>query len=186
MTEGEHKMNIIEKNISEYTEGQYNKYGDKIKEIQSSLDHDLKDYKSISDKIVRLDSLSKMCEIMINKSKEKKGNSLLSKLIKAIKCCLIVLYTYFVVSNIIPLVNTKVFDMNNTSSVIMELVVYVVLVAITSVIAKAMLGLVEHGYDSKITEISLKKIVIESNYRQLNKGENTEDINEEEVEKSAK
>ena len=49
-------MNIIEKNISEYTEGQYNKYGDKIKEIQSSLDHDLKDYKSISDKIVRLDS----------------------------------------------------------------------------------------------------------------------------------
>ena len=68
----------------------------------------------------------------------------------------------------------------------MELVVYVVLVAITSVIAKVMLGLVEHGYDSKITEISLKKIVIESNYRQLNKGENTEDINEEEVEKSAK
>lgn len=173
-------MNIIEKNISEYTDEQYNKYGDKIKEIQKSLDFDLKDYKGSSDKIVRLDSLSKMCEIMINKSKEEKGNSILSKILKAVKCCLIVLYTYFVVSNLLPLVNTKTFDFNNMTNIIMELVVYVVVIAITSIVIKVILGLVEQGYDSKITEISLKKIVIESNYRQLIKVENNEPVDEEE------
>lgn len=175
-------MNIIEKNISEYTEEQYNKYGDKVKEIQQSVDFDLKDYKNTSEKIVRLDSLSKMCEIMINKSKEEKGNNILSKILKAIKCCLIVLYTYFVVSNLVPLFNTKTFDMNNMTNIIMQLVVYVVVVAITSIVIKVMLGLVEQGYDSKITEISLKKIVIESNYRQLSKVENNEPIEEEKEE----
>lgn len=174
-------MNIIEKNIKEHTDEQYNKYGDKIKEIQSSLDFDLKDCKTVGDRVVRLDSLSKMCEIMIKNSKDEKENSLLSKIIRVVKCCLILLYTYLGVSNMIPLVNTKTFDMNNLSSVIMELVIYVALVTVTAVIAKALLGLVEHAYDSKITEISLKKIVIESNYRQLNKYEDTEYQDEEKV-----
>lgn len=170
-------MNIIERSISENIDEQYLKYGDKVKDIQQSLDFDLKNYDNKSDKVIRLDNLSKVCDMMIEKSKEEKEKNFISNIIKLVKACIILLCAYSFATYVVPEVTNGSFDMSILPDILMKFLAYAVIVAVACIIGSVIMEIVKKGYDAKLMQISLKKIVIESNYKELSK------IGEEEVKK---
>ena len=58
---------------------------------------------------------------------------------------------------------------NGINSIIIYLLVCIVTIVIVSVLAKDTIEIIKDVYDEKITQISLKKAVIEANYKQLSK-----------------
>ena len=162
-------MNILERSVMNYTDTQYNIYGDKVKELQQSINVDLKEYKDTNDKSIRLDSLSSTCDILINKAKEDKEKNIISKIVNLIRFFVIVIALYSAFVKISDEMVSGSLSSNGINNIIIYLLVCIVTIVIVSVLAKGTIDIIKNIYDEKITQISLKKAVIEANYKQLSK-----------------
>ena len=165
-------MNIFAKSVMEHTDTQYNQYGDKVKEMQQAIDFDLQEYKDANQKVIRLDSLGKTCDILMDKAKEEKKDNIISKIVKVIKVLIILFSLYSAYNKISPEVTKEVLTEHSINTMIAAVVVFIITVIIVSCLAKVANEVIKRLYDEKIMELSLKKAVIESNYKQLSKEDN--------------
>ncbi|NME82128.1 hypothetical protein [Clostridium sp. SM-530-WT-3G] len=165
-------MNIFAKSVMEHTDSQYNEYGNKVKDMQQDINFDLQEYKDVNQKIIRLDSLGKTCDILMGKAKEERENNISSKIVKVIKVLIILFSLYSAFTKISPQVTNGVLSGRAINNIIVDVVVCIVTIIVVSCIAKVVNEIIKKLYDEKIIELSLKKAVIESNYKQLSKDDN--------------
>lgn len=162
-------MNIFTRSVMTHTDSQYNEYGDKVKEMQQGINFDLQEYKDVNQKVIRLDSLGRTCDILMSKAKEEREHNVVSKIVKIIKVLVILFSLYSAFNKIAPLVTNGPLSGHEINSIIAAVITCIITIIVISCLAKIANEIIKKLYDEKLIELSLKKAVIESNYKQLSR-----------------
>lgn len=141
----------------------YKNYTEEMEKFSKEVDEKIEQVKVDREKVVMLNNLIEICDMLIVENKDEEENNVTKKIFDGIKYCIVTVITYILTKDVIVEIILKVLK----TDIAMASMPSLATIVLTMIMFFLPQKIIKTNYSNRVRQASLRKIVLKSKLKQI-------------------